>query len=135
MRKSILRDCIRIAKEKNRPDVHPEWGNFHHYSFIIQNNKIIEMGTNRDIHIGAMRHLGYSDTSKIHSEVDAYNKAKGHPDFDKNSSFEVVNIRLNRTNEIRLSKPCSCCFNFLNSLGAKSCHFTTEVGFAKLALN
>jgi tRNA(Arg) A34 adenosine deaminase TadA len=132
MNKKILRECLRMARDKNRPEVHPEWGNFLHYSVIVQNNKIIEMGFNRSIHKGALRHLGYSDESKIHSEVDAYNKAKGHPDFDFNDPFEVVNMRLNRQGDMRMSKPCSCCHNFLNTLGAKGCYFTTDVGWAKL---
>ncbi len=132
MNRKILRDCLRIAREKNRPDIHPEWKNFHHYAFIIQNNKIIEMGFNRSIHKGGVRHLGYSEESKIHAEVDAYFKAKGHPDFDKDSYFEIINIRLNKKSEMRISKPCACCHNFLTGLGAKTCHFTTDVGWAKL---
>lgn len=127
-----MRDCLRMAKEKNRPETHAEWRNFLHYSFIVQNNKIIEMGMNRSIHKGGVRHLGYSDESKLHSEVDAYFKAKGHPSFSKDESFEIINIRLNRQNEMRTSKPCSCCYNFLSGLGAKNCYFTTDVGWAKL---
>ena len=132
MNKRILRDCLRHAREKNRPDKHPQWGCFLHYSYIVQDGKIIEMGVNRSIHHGAVRHLGYSDDSKIHSEVDAYFKAKGHPDFDKEMPFEVVNIRLNRQGDLRMSKPCSCCNNFLKGLGAKDCYFTTDAGWAKM---
>ena len=67
---------------------------------------------------------------KIHSETDAYKKARGilNPD----THFDMINIRLNKQNMLRLSKPCACCFGFLQSLNCKSIYFTTDTGFAKI---
>jgi hypothetical protein len=129
MKRSIMRECIRIAEEKNTPELHPEWGNFHHFSFVIQSNKIVEYGVNRT---GAPPiGLGYNpEFGKIHSETDAYRKARGI--LDPNIHFDIVNIRLNKKNMLRLSKPCKCCFGFLQSLNCKSIHFSTDTGFAKI---
>lgn len=129
MKKTVMRECIRIAEEKNTPDLHPEWGNYHHFSFIVQNSKIIEYGVNRKGKppVG----LGYNmEFGKIHSETDAYRKARGILDLE--ASFDVLNIRLNKQNKFRISRPCSCCYGFLQSLNCKSIYFSTDVGFAKI---
>ena len=68
--------------------------------------------------------LGYADHSKMHSEIDAYFKAKG---LIRNESFEVVNIRLTKTSRVASSKPCSCCYEFLRKTGAKKIYFTTNI--------
>lgn len=130
MKKTVLRECERIAVSKN--ELHPEWGvGYHHFSFIIQNNKIIEMGMNR---AGPpLVEFGYNEKfGKIHAETDAYRKARGILDLSR--TFEVVNIRLNKRGLLRLSKPCGCCYEFLFVMGCKAVFFSTEIGFAKMAL-
>lgn len=127
MKNTIIRDCLRIAEQKNNPDDHPQYGFFHHYSFIIQDNKIIEWGMNRD---GSPFIHGYHDSSKIHSEVDAFRKARGL--LDPKKPFEILNIRLNKTNQLRNSKPCKCCFSFIKAMGASKIYFSTDVGIAKI---
>lgn len=129
MRKRIIKQCLSLARTKNNPDSHPEWGNFHHFSFIIQNNKILEMGFNRKG--PPLEGFGYSqEFGKIHSENDVYRKAKGIIDHSK--AFDVVNIRLNKRDQLRLSKPCSCCSNFLGVVGCRHIYFSTNNGFAKV---
>lgn len=103
---------------------------FIHWSFIVQNNKIVEWGTNRN---GVPPvYFGYSDRidgaePKIHAELDAWNKAKGL--LDRNVKFECINIRLNRAGSLRLSKPCTCCESFLFSIGCSKVFYSTENGF------
>jgi len=131
MRKQIFRDCVKFARDRNTPDSHPEWGNFHHYSFVIQRGKVIEWGVNRcgPPPIG----YGYSrDFGKIHSETDAYKKAKGL--LDPTHTFDIINIRLNKHGDLRMSKPCRCCTNFLRSMECSNVYFSTDVGFARLNL-
>jgi hypothetical protein len=113
-----------IAARNNNSLKHPEWGCYHHFSFIIQKNKILEWSTNR--RGDALTFLGYEPHQKIHSEVDAYKKAKGI--MDRSLPFEVVNIRLTKTGRISTSEPCKCCFAFLRNLDCKSVHFTTDIG-------
>lgn len=124
MRKTILRDCLRIAREKLPR--HPE-KRYLHYTFIVQDNKIIEWATNHSANPPI--HLGYSSRledrpAKTHSEFAAWKRAKGI--LQHNKPFQCVNIRLNRQSELRLSAPCECCFAFLKSLACTQCYYTTD---------
>ena len=126
MKQTILKECIRIAREKNLQ----RDSDFRHFSFIIQRNKLIEWGTNVS-RVPPLIHFGYSNTSGWHSEVNAYRKAKG---IIGEGYFEVINIRLNKLGDLRISKPCKCCHAFLKELGCKDVWFSTDAGFAKLKL-
>jgi len=131
MKRKLLNECLEIALKNNTPIKHPQWTAYHHFSFIIQKNKIVEWGTNRCS--SPLTFLGYMPYSKMHSEYDAYFKAKGIMLRDK--PFEVINIRLTKTNLIGGSSPCKCCFAFLKNMGCKRIWFTTEVGnFASMNL-
>ena len=123
MKKKILRECLEIAKSNNNSN-HPQWECYHHFSFIVQRNKIVGMGTNRMA--SSLTFLGYQPYSKMHSETDVYFKVKGI--MAKNCDFEVVNIRLTKTFMIKSSEPCKCCFAFLNNMGCKRIWFTTNTG-------
>lgn len=129
MKSKILKNCMDIARKHNNPISHPNWETYKHFSFIIFNNKIIEWGMNRN----ASPYVnGFKSYSKIHSEIDAYFKARGL--MAKNDSFEVVNIRLNKSSMIKTSQPCKCCWNFLKRLNCKRIWFTTKMGeFASLS--
>jgi tRNA(Arg) A34 adenosine deaminase TadA len=121
MNKRILNTCLRTARQRNTVELHPEYGNFHHYSFIVQDNKIIEYATNR---CGKVLYSKfYERNCKTHAEANAYKKAKG---LLKPGTFEVVNIRLNRAGDLRNSAPCSGCSALLNVMGAKRVWFTTK---------
>ena len=124
MKSSLLKKCLEIARDNNTPIKHPQWGCYHHFSFIIQEGKIIDWGTNRKA--SPLTFLGYLPHAKIHSETDAYFKAKGI--MIKGASFEIVNIRLNKMSKIMNSEPCKCCFTFLNNMGCKKAWFTTKIG-------
>lgn len=128
--KKIFQQCLKIAQDHNTPDLHPEWGCYHHFSFIIQDNKIIEWATNTRAE--SLKYNGYAGHCKIHSESRAYKRARGI--LNKGYSFDVINIRLTKKNKLKLSKPCPCCYNFLKGLGAKKIWFTTEFGFARLVI-
>ena len=128
MKRSLLNECLRIAIRINPK--HPEYNYYHHFSFVIQNNQIMEWGTNRGE--GATPLIGYPEYSKLHSEARAYFKARGLLERGKN--FEVINIRLNKRGDVRISRPCKCCSSFLKFLGCRTVWFTTLNGFAKLSL-
>lgn len=134
MKKTILRDALRIAREKLGN--HPQLDHFPHYSFIVQGNKIIEWATNSNgvppVHLGYHKRLSPIEevTPKSHAEFNAWKKAKGI--LNQNDSFECINIRLNKNGEMKMSAPCSCCKNFLLEMGCTSFHFTTESGWAKI---
>lgn len=132
MRKNILRDCVLKSKKNisNHPQFKNSKSNYIHYTYIIQDNKIIEQGAN--VSARPPKHFGYPEWSKIHAEVTAWKKSKGL--LDKSKTFEAVNVRLNRLGTIKNSKPCNCCSKFLKELGCNKIWFTTDVGFAMLYL-
>lgn len=127
MKRSLLQEALRIAVRKNTPETHEEWENYIHFTFVVQRNKIVEWGTNRSGRASIMH--GFDPVRhKIHSEIDAFGKARGL--LNKNEPFEVINVRLNRSNDTRLSAPCKCCTAFLNSIGCRKTWFTTDAGWA-----
>lgn len=120
MNKRILQRCVQSAIKRNTPTGITEWGYYHHFSFVVQNNQIIGQGTNK-----AATPLGqYPKTSKIHSEPDAYFNSIYK--LDKTKYFDIVNIRLSKTNEFKLSAPCRCCHLFIQKLGCRRVYFTVE---------
>ena len=131
MQKRILHQALDISREKNNPDSHPRWGLFAHFSFIVQQNKILACGMNR---LGPVfQGFGYNqDYGQIHSENDAYRKAKGIINFRK--PWDIINVRLNKVHQMRNSTPCSCCFAFLQAMGCRNAWFTTDIAFAKMSL-
>jgi len=115
-----------MAKERNN-----NWDSrmkSRHFTFVVQDSKIVEMGKNK---IGTpLVHRGYMSYQYLHSETIAFFKARGI--LDKQKPFQAVNIRLNKSGEIKLSKPCACCYNFLQGAGCNKIWFSTEIGFAKM---
>jgi hypothetical protein len=111
-----------------------------HWTFIVQNNKILGWGTNNNAipHKGLgfwnnrfdHREDGDQHEPKTHSELSAYKKAKGL--LDPGKKWEAVNIRLNREGAMKMSKPCRCCYEFLKTLECSSVHFSTDCGWAKI---
>lgn len=130
MKKSLIHASLAIAHSKK--ESHPEFQHFIHFTFIVQDNKIVEWGRNHKgepaLHHG-YRH-GKDFQSKIHSEMDAYKKAKGL--LDKTKPFEIINIRLNKKGLLRLSKPCKCCFNLMKEFGCRTFYYSSEIGFLKI---
>jgi hypothetical protein len=130
MKKSLLGLSLRISREKL--PLHPEIKHFLHYSFIIQNNKIVEWATNNRHHHPI--HYGYNKNNtdpdfvpKGHSEINAYKRARGL--LDKDKPFDIINIRLSKKKEIRLSKPCVGCFDLLKELGCRRFYYSSPIGF------
>lgn len=137
MKSSLLDEAIRVAMVKRVQ--HPmHLRGYKLFSFIVEKNKILGYGmNNKDFLVPA--HWGYDKRKKgwgvgfapcIHSEVDSYRKNKGLIE----GSFELINVRITDSNNIGLSKPCSCCCEWMRSNGCKTIHFTTTNGWAKLSL-
>lgn len=128
MRKSLLKDALKIARVK-LPH-HPEFCKYPHYSFIIQDNKIVEWGVNRSS-LAPPIHYGYCSLykdddgfiPKMHAEINAYQKAKGILNLNK---FEMINIRLSRKGFTRCSAPCKCCYVLLKELGCKKFYYSAD---------
>lgn len=128
MKRTILEECHRIALSNIKQKKHPQWSCYKHFSFVIQDNKIVEWGMNRS----AEPLIGYPSHGKLHSECDAYFKARGL--LDNSKPFIVVNIRMGTMGQLKLSKPCACCQQFLKRLNCREIWFSTELGFARLLM-
>jgi hypothetical protein len=128
MKKKLITECLRIAYQNNTPTKHPQWECYHHFSFVIQKNDIINWGTNRSGN--ALTAVGYGDWQKIHSEFEAWRKSKNRIGSE---TFEMLNIRLTKLGKIRDSRPCDCCYNFLKNLNCRRISFSMNGGkFATL---
>jgi len=131
MKKRLLSLSLKLAKDKLVN--HPERSHYAHYSFIVQNNKIVEWATNVNfeppIHYGYHTNSDPSFCPKFHAEIFAYKRARGILDDE---SFEVINIRLNKTGSVRLSKPCKHCFRFMKAMNCRKFYYSSEAGFLTL---
>jgi tRNA(Arg) A34 adenosine deaminase TadA len=134
MKKSILLQASSIAMQKLSN--HPELNNFIHFSFIVQNQKIVVYGRNNKRM--PAKHLGYhkriNDAAygpKTHSELDAYKKGKSL--LIKGRPFEMINIRLTRIGLIRNSKPCCCCYDIMKELGCRRFYYSSSIGFMSIS--
>ena len=116
MRQRLIDDCLRLARKQTKFKNHPEYEYYLHWTFIIQDAKIVGFGRNRNSKAIYSR-FGYTEISKIHSETDAYRKLKGI--LDHNRHFDCLNIRLNRQGQLRIAKPCNACLKFLFFVGCK----------------
>ncbi len=135
MKKSMLHLTRRIAL--SHLPKHCQFDFYIHYSFIFQRNSLLDWSTNKvaipEVHFGYHRRLAnptegrFSGLPKLHAELAAFRKTRGLIDFRK--PWEIVNIRLNKIGELRLSAPCSCCFGFLKELGCVRFHYSYDHGF------
>lgn len=130
MKSSLFKEAMKIAVAKI--DTHPERKYYMHYSFIVQNNKIIAWATNTKkeppLHYGYHSRIQYYEKypPKTHSEIQAYKRARGI--LGKNY-FEIINIRLNQQAEVKISKPCPCCYEILSELGCRRFYYSSKFEF------
>ncbi len=131
MNRRVLRECLRFAQTCWEERKHPEHGvGYYHFSFIIQKNKLLGHGYNRSAQ--PLTQLGYPARGKRHSETEAFRRIKSLIDF--RSPYEVVNIRLGQSGELRCAYPCDVCHNFLLFAGCGAVYFSTDTAFHKLVL-
>lgn len=130
IRKALLSSILQICQRERSS--HPQHDHFMHWTFLIRNNKIISKGVNRDCE--PCRKYGYHAAApagetrnfkpKWHSELDSVKGCR-----DNLAGAVVVNVRLNKQGEQRLSMPCTACRNLLNVVNVSKVIFTTEFGW------
>jgi len=125
MNQKVINKCLKIAyelKEENK-------NRCKHCTFVIKKNTILAVGVNkRDKTHPVAKRFGHR-FENIHSEIDACTRFA--IDYSK---VYLVNIRLNKWGEIKMSKPCICCTGWLTTLGVKKVIYSTESGFKVLKL-
>jgi cytidine deaminase len=108
----------------------------HHFSFVLYKNRIIAIGqNNRKTHPVNLKNkkfsiysgLDFSTEKYTCSEYNAILKLKRLTNIDT-KKCQLVNLRINRNEEIDYAKPCSSCRNLLNYFEFKSVEFTDKKG-------
>ena len=104
-----------------------------HVSFLLYRNKIASIGINNPLKTHP-RNLNYKFRGRndedishfvgIHSELSAVIRL-GEEDLSK---YTLINVRINRENEVSLSKPCGGCQDMIKQLGIKKVLYTDEKG-------
>lgn len=136
MKKAVLQHLIKKCRKDLLSGRHPQKDNFIHWTFLVRNGRIVSQGVNRPIE--PSRYYGYhsvlrcdsdSFTPKWHSELDALHRS-GFCLRD----YIAVNVRLNKTGELRLSLPCTGCRRILKVMNCEKVYFTSESGWGQLTL-
>ena len=130
MTSAIMRHCL--SESLRRLPNHPQYKHYVHYSFAVVDGSVVVVGTNKSAVPPV--HFGYNSRvpePKIHSELDAYRKLRKCVSISK-TDWELVNVRVNRSGEMKKSKPCSVCAEWLQSVGCKGVTYTTESGWEYL---
>lgn len=126
MKKQMLEHLLSFCRKNISK--HPEIDNYLHWSFLIDGNVIISRGVNRSItppryygyhHYNSNRGPGY--LPKWHSELDAIHRCKRYM-----GNAVMVNIRMNKTGESRMSMPCAGCRRILKVIKCKKVFFSLE---------
>jgi len=81
---------------------------------------MVGYGTNK-LDGGEGKFLGYNEIQQRHSEVDAYRKLRT---LLINKTWTMINIRLSKNGETRLSQPCCKCQDYLHKVGCKKVFYT-----------
>jgi deoxycytidylate deaminase len=125
---SILKKCTEIsyALLKKHGDYRCK-----HFSFIYNKNRLLSIGINnpykthpKHLKIGFFNRYGedISHTIGVHSELSAVLKI-GEEDCSK---YTIVNTRINRNNQLDLSRPCRGCMSLLDQLNFKKIYYSTS---------
>jgi len=132
MTNNVLRQCLRSSLDGMA--THNQYKHYIHFSFGIVGNTVRVVGTNKSA--VPPRHFGYHSRvtePKIHSELDAYQRLRKMVPLSK-VDWELVNVRVNRTGEMKVSKPCPVCQVWLKAVGCERVTYTTEDGWHSIVL-
>jgi hypothetical protein len=124
----IFDSSIRIATKLN---VYAD-KTHRHFAFIYVRNKLLSIGQNDMETTSAKayrfgRRFGAEKTITfpfLHAEIDAIAKLWGNTHIGPKMS--LVSLRLNKKNELMISKPCKSCTNILEPLGIRVFYFDGE---------
>lgn len=125
MIEQVLRQCKRQLPK------HPELTCFPHWTFLIgtRTQSVLSVGMNRrkepDKHWGYHNDPDPTFVPKWHAELDAVCKARYRL---SESVFIAINVRLSKSGELRMAKPCAACFRILCRFGCRRIYYTITNG-------
>ena len=133
MNKNLLRHCI--GRSLRGLSSHNQYKHYIHYSFAVVDGSVYVVGTNKSAVPSV--HLGYNQRvpePKIHSELDAYKKLRKIVPIGK-VQWSLINVRLNRSGEMKNSRPCHVCQEWLSQVGCTEVYYTTEAGWSNMKMS
>lgn len=99
---------------------------FKHFSFIIKRNKIIALGWNQPYKSHPVACKYRHRFNSIHSELHAICNFP-YP-IKELRKYTLVNIRLDKCQQIRISKPCKFCIPLLVGVSPRKIYYSTNSG-------
>jgi deoxycytidylate deaminase len=115
---SKLIEIARALKEKNIS------GRCAHSSFVFSKSKLLSIGFNKYKTHPQTKNYSYHRFAGIHSELDAVLKL-GMNDC---SGLTIVNIRIDKNENLCNSQPCRGCSELIKTLGFKRIIYTNNIG-------
>lgn len=111
----------------SRALIHKPRSHFKHFSFIVKGTKILSIGWNDTDTITKVngRVVHYPLRGR-HAEAHAIGELN---DLNVCRKATLVNIRLNRSKELRNSKPCPICLELIKAMGFKRVYHSIDDGF------
>ena len=97
---------------------------YKHFSFIVYENIIFSIGFNNTTKTHPLAHKYGHRFASTHSEINAL--AKFPYAIRHLRKYDMVNIRLNKKGDIRLSKPCMPCQNLLVTFAIHNIYYSTN---------
>lgn len=132
MNKKDFNRCIEIAQSEYEKLIRlNDYSSYLHWSFIYQNKQLLGWSTNRKA--DSFVKFGYEPGRRYdHAEPRAYCKCRGL--LDVRYTWTCFNVRLNRSRQPAMARPCSICSSFLYATGCGSVYYTDGQGVSKLTV-
>lgn len=110
--------CLEIPRQKK------------HVSLILHKNRVISFGTNSFKTHPKAKEIGYH-YEEMHSELEAYQRV---PYKLKKKKLILVNVRVNRFTQLRMSRPCELCLPWCKEI-FHEIFYTNDQGLIRLDKN
>ncbi len=97
-----------------------------HVSVIVRRNRILSIGLNSMHRSHPLAYKFNYHSARIHSEIASLIHFRYDSEYLRKCS--MWNIRIDKWNQVKLSKPCSQCIIVLNLYGLKEVFYTGDQG-------
>ena len=120
-----------------QPDFHNyELNRTFHVTFALYKQKCVSVGWNSIKTHPNIKKLNYRsedgedlrDVARMHSELNCVLKLQNKMDIDDFNDMVFVNIRLDKSGEVKYAKPCNGCTHLLKQVGYKKIFYSGNCG-------
>lgn len=118
LKKKIVRNSLKIIENHNTKH--------RHITFLCDGNRIVCWGINQTRKSHPLSAKYNYRFSTIHSELDCLRKFPYPLTFLQN--YILINVRINRSNELCLAKPCKNCLKLLSAFNVTNMWFSNDKG-------